>query len=322
MQGSAPTLQGSAPKLQSTYNPQTVATFTQPQLGTVSLGQNKVQGAATSGASSVGQAQSDYNNLLKQIRDLQSSLNQKAYAPSLDVAAINAKARAAAEGAVNPYYIKQLNDFLTQQAAVKRQQEQQTATNIQNLEETLSNTLQEHTVKQQRTGEDVAKNLATISTEADQFQTDSGQQYDAERIAQAKQLAQAGLTGGIGAQQQESAQTAHNTQEKRQEQQFQTGREGQELFKARTFEDLSRAGELAKGSTEKGKKQAQVDLANFIENQGFETESKKSQIETARLQAVGQEISNQGRLLVNNFISSIANPAQRQAALQAYGGLY
>src|SRR5688572_10914726 len=45
--------------------------------------------------------------------------------PSLDIAATQAKARAEAEGAVNPFYTKQLNDFLAQQAA--QRQRQQTA---------------------------------------------------------------------------------------------------------------------------------------------------------------------------------------------------
>ncbi len=240
--------------------------------------------------------------------------------PKLDYAAIQTQARAQAENAVNPYYTSQLNKFLEQQSFQKQQQQAQTETNVKNLEDTLKNTLEGNTIQQGRTAEDVALNQANINQTADQFQTDTGQAADANRIAQARQIAQAGTTGGLGAQQQEATQIARNTGEKRQEQQFQQQRNTQELFKTRTFEDLARSGELATASTEKGKKQADFDLNNFMKNADFELENKKGQLEVQRLQAVGDEQSKQARLAYNQYLAKIKDPAQLALAGQIYGG--
>jgi len=261
---------------------------------------------------------------LKAQRDLMSSYsraNQQVYAPSINLSAINSQARASAENAVNPFYTKQLNDFLAQQAALKSQKEQQAQTDIQLAEQKLKDILGENQVKQARTTEDVALNQEQINTTADQFQTDTGTQANVDRLAMAKELAAGGSTGGLAAQKQETAQAARNTTEGRQEQQFQQKRQEQEIFKARTFEDLGRAGEQAGRGKEQAVKQTNFDLQNYITNQGFENESKKSTLEAARLSAIAEEQSNQRRLQINNFISSISNPAQRQAALQAYGGI-
>lgn len=240
--------------------------------------------------------------------------------PALDLAALQAKARADAEGAVNPYYTKLLNDFLTQQSAQKAQQQAQYDTNIKNLDDQLAETLKTNEITGKRTTEDVGQNMADINQNADIFQTDSGQAADAARIAQARGLAQSGLTGGVGAQQQEAATAASNTGEKRQEQQFQHQRQAQELFKTRTFEDLARSGELATKSTEKGKKAAKFDLDSFIEGQGFNEQNQRSSLEQQRLGAVQQEQGNRAKLALNEWLAKIRDPAQLLAASQIYGG--
>ena len=243
--------------------------------------------------------------------------NQQVYAPNLNLAGIASQARKAAAGAVNPFYTKSLNDFVSQQVYEKKQQEAQTATNIQDLQDQLNNTLQQNNITGQRTTQDVNTNLGQINTTADQFQTDSGTAYDQARLAQAKNVS----SGGIGQQQLAAAQKANATTEGRQEQQFTQQRNQQNLYKARTFEDLARAGELAKTTETKGAKQAQFDLNQFIKEQGFSLGLKKTDLEIARQNALDTAAQKQGQALVNKFISSIANPAQRQAARQAYGGL-
>ena len=79
---------------------------------------------------------------------------------------------------------------------------------------------------------------------------------------------------------------------------------------------------MASKSKEKGVKAAQLDLAQFIEDQTTELEREKTQLEQSRLGAVAGEQQNQGKLLVNSFLSKISNPAQYIAAVNAYGGLY
>lgn len=242
--------------------------------------------------------------------------------PKLDFAAVQAKARADAEGAVNPYYTKQLNDFLAQQAARRQQQQTQYETSVKNLEDQLSNTIAGNEITKGRTTEDMAQNVADINQSADIFQTDTGTAADANRIAQARELAQSGLTGGLGAQQAETAQTQRNTAEKRQEQEFQKNRTQQELFKTRTFEDLARSGELATKATEKGKTAAKFDLDAFIQGQGFEEQRTRSSLEADRLQAISREQGNRSKLAFNQYLANIRDPQQLLLASQIYGGAF
>ena len=135
------------------------------------------------------------------------------YAPKLDVAAMNAKARSQAENAVNPYYTKALNDYLEKAAFAKATEEEQTKTNIKNYEDTLAQTLAQNETTKTRTAQDTALNEAQIARTEDQFQTDSGQAFDAARIAEARRAAVAGITGGTAGASQEALQTKNATQE-------------------------------------------------------------------------------------------------------------
>ena len=241
------------------------------------------------------------------------------YAPKLDFAAINSQARQSAENAVNPYYTKTLNDFLTQQSAQRQQQQTQTETNIKNIGDTLKQTQEDIATSTQRTTEDVAKNQAEVDQTADEFQTDTGSAFDVSRRAEAAAVAKAGLTGGLGAQQKEASQTSRNTAEKRQTGKFDEAKEKQELFKARTFEDLTKTGTRAVTSAEKSTKQAKFDLDTYIQNQGFQETNKRNETETQRQNAIYDKQEEQRKLLTQQFIAKIANPAKRQAAQVAYG---
>lgn len=316
---------GSGLSLQSTYNPQKAASaqILQPTANP--------RGASFSGPTNEGayweRMLNNIDNMAfqKQIDSLNATIkaNQQAYAPALDLASINSQARAKAEANVNPYYTKQLQTFLQKQAFQRGVQQKQTQMNIEGLNENLQNTLQAGEIDKTRTAEDVATNLNKINTKADEFQQDTGEQFNDARIQQAKQIASQGLTqSGIGSQQQLATQSKRNTVEGRQSAEFQQQKDVQNLFKTRTFEDIARSGGLAKKAKERGVKQAEFDLNNYIKNQEFELESEKLSLESQRLQRIAQETSAQGGMLVNQFIQSIANPAQRQAAAQAYGGLF
>lgn len=244
------------------------------------------------------------------------------YAPKLDIAGLNARARSAAEGAVNPYYTKALNDYLEKAAFQKGVQEQQTKVNVQNLEDQLKDTLETNTITQQRTNEDVTKNLGDIGKTADEFQTDSGEGYDAARIAEAKRASVAGVTGGTAAGQQEALQTKNATAEQRQEDQFKEQREQQELFRSRSFEDITRSNSKATTSKEKGITQANFDLDSFIKNQALEEKGTRNKLEQERLETIANNQKSQATLMFTDWLAGISNPAQYVAALQTYGGLF
>lgn len=242
-------------------------------------------------------------------------------APKLDIAALNAQARAAAENAVNPFYTKRLNDFLAQQSVQRQQQQTQYDTNIKDIEDRLSQSLEQSGVKRTQTTEDVALNQQEIAQNADQFQTDAGQQFDESRLDLARATAAGGLTGGLGAQKQVQATVARNTQEERQTQKFQQAKAAQDLFKTRTFEDLAKTDELNKVTGEKGKKQSKFDFDSFIQNLGFSEQNTRNTLEQERLQRIGDEQRNQAKLQFNQYLAGIRDPAQLQAAVQTYGSL-
>lgn len=308
IQGTSPTLQSASTagiKLQNTSNPQVVANW----------------GAPLPPANNAAA-----NSVLQQSQNLLNQYGYGAgpvYAPKLDLAAINAQARAAAQNNVNPFYVKSLNDFVAQQASEKAQQQAQTDINIKNLKDTLTNTQAANATTGERTTEDTATKEANIAQTADWRQTDQGGQYDIDRVSQAIQQAKSGLTGsGIAAGAAASTQEKFNTTESRQATGDQQAKAQAELLKARTFEDLGTSNKLAGEVETKGETQQNVNLTNFLTNQGFTLQNEKNDLEQKRLQSVAAESQTQAKLLVDKFIASIANPAQRMAALQAYGNAF
>lgn len=243
------------------------------------------------------------------------------YAPKLDIAGLNARARAAAEGAVNPYYTKVLNEFLQQQSVQKQQHQTQYDMNIKNLEDTLQQSLEDNTTTRKRTTEDVATNQADINNKADQFQVDSGTQFNTDRLAKAKELSAAGLTGGLAAQQIQNQESTRDLTESRQDEDFQNQRNTQALFKGRTFEDLAKSDVLATNTTSKNKTQEKFNLDSYIQSAQADEANKRNELEKSRLQDVAQNQQQQAKLAFQRWIAGITNPAQRQAAISTYGGL-
>lgn len=260
--------------------------------------------------------------LIQSLINQANAANQKVYAPALNTGAIYSQANATANANVNPYYTKLLNDFVGQQATAKQQQQQQTDFNIKNLQDQLAQTLQANTVTGTRTTEDTANSEAQAAQVADNRQVDQGTQFNTDRNALAVKEAGAGLTGsGLAAGAQATAQQAHDTTETRQAQTDQAAKDATELAKARTFEDLATSNTNATSSEGKGETQANFDLNKFITGQASDLQNEQQTLESQRQSALANERQNQTKILVSNFINSIANPAQRQAAYSAYGSL-
>ncbi len=242
-------------------------------------------------------------------------------APKLDIASLNAKARQAAENAVNPFYTKRLNDFLAQQAALRQRQTAQFETDTKNIQDRLAQSLEQSGLKRSQTTEDVQLAQQDIAQNADEFQVDAGQQFDQARLDLARATSAGGLTGGLGAQRQAEATQTRNTQEQRQTQKFQQAKAAQDLFKTRTFEELAKSDELNKVSTEKGKKQAKFDFDSYIQDLGFKEADTRNSLEQDRLERIANEQRNQAKLQFNQYLAGIRDPAQLQAAVQTYGSL-
>lgn len=245
------------------------------------------------------------------------------YAPKLDTASIYAKARTQAENAVNPFYTKQLNDFLAQQGALKQQRQEQYTTDIGNYKQALKDTEEANALNKERTGEDAALKQTNINTANDNNQVDTGNTFEDQRLQAARDQATSGVLGsGAGNRATAVATTARNTTEGRQNDQFQEQRQQADLFKNRTFEDLAKSTELATTGEATKEKQATFDLDSYIQNAGFNEQDQRNKLEEARLQRVAQESGSQAKLLFNNYLAGISNPAQYEAAVRTYGGSF
>lgn len=323
LQGSSASLQGGTGINVAGSNPQQTSSINIQSPGDTAILQGQQQVSSANAYNNTATQQN--SDLTAQVNKLLAQLNaqQAAYAPPLDLNSIYSSAEKSAAQAVNPYYSKQLKDFVAQQAADKITQQQQTQTNIQNLQNELTNTLQGNAISGARTSQDVLTNEQQIGQQADQTQAEQGTQFDQARIAQAKQLASEGLTtSGLGTQQVLQSQTDRNTQEAQQADQNKQQVDAQELFKSRTLEDLGRSSQLAQQTETTGEKQANFDLGNYISQQSRDLKSEKSTLEQQRLDKVSSKASEIADQKINKFIQSIADPAQRQAAVQAYAGAF
>lgn len=293
------------------------------QVPNLTVGSTPTSVAASGNA--INTAQTTADNTTTQINALLAQIaaqNQKVYAPALDTSAIYNTASTNAAANVNPYYTKLLNDFITQQGTARQQQQTQTATNIQNLQDQLTQLQTANTVTGNRATEDAATSEATAATAADNRQTDQGTAFDTARNAEAVNLAKSGLTGsGLAAGTQATSQKTQDTTEARQAAADQATKDATELTKARTFEDLATSNTNATSAEAKGETQANFDLNNFITSQTTDLSTEQQTLEQQRQAALATEKENQTKILVNNFINSISNPAQRQAAISAYGNL-
>jgi hypothetical protein len=262
-------------------------------------------------------------NASADILKLLAGAQQAAVAPNWDINSIYKQSGSAAAKQVNPYYTKQLKAFQSGQAKAKALQDQQRQLTLQGLTDSYNETLQSNQLTGERTADDVLLNQQQIGMAADQRQMDQGMQFDDARIEQAKQLAQGGLTGdGMGGQQVLESQTARNVQEGRQGEQDVQAVAQQELVKARTFEDIGRSNVLAGGAKAKGEKQTKIDWDKFIHGQGEDLREYKDTSEKQRLERLSSVQGKITQTKINSMIRNIANPAQRAAAAQAYGGRF
>lgn len=257
-----------------------------------------------------------------QLQSLLASLRPVSPA-NVDYKAINAQARQQAEESVNPKYTQQLNDMLAREAVKRGRAQQDYNLGVQNIQEQLQQTQAGNEQQRGRTAEDVATNTGIINQAADQFQTQTGQQFDEQRLQQAAQLASSGLTtSGVGQQQIQQAVNQQNVSEQQKEQDFQHQRAAQAILKARTFEDLAQSDVLAGKQAEKGKASTKLNLDRLIEDIGYEQSQAQQDIAEKRLADVAQQTQGYSKIGFNNYLQSIRDPRIRAATAQAYGAIF
>lgn len=246
------------------------------------------------------------SNLLAELRRLQNSIPPAPRLANFNVMANWQAAQSAAERAVNPLYDKYLNDFLAQTAAKKSTKQREFNLNLETIGQEKDYTLGENQVQRGRTAEDVTSALEKIGKNEEVFQTDEGQQFDTNYRKAAEELAAGGMaTSGIGKQSTADQIRLRNVSSQRQLDEFQGQREAKNLFKTRTFEDLTRGDNRATQLAESKTKAAQFDLDKYLEDLGFEETKFRQENEFQRLQSVFQESQTREKTGVEQFLAGL-----------------
>lgn len=258
----------------------------------------------------------------KQLLDAQNASNaliqqqlQQSYLPYFDILGNYNQAKGAAAGVVNPLYQAKLNDYLKQEQVNKERKQADFATTNTQLEDALKTALEASGISRDRTSQDVASNLGLIANQEQNFQQDTGLNFDRARSALSGNVAQAGLTtSGLGAQQQADQQFQRNTTEGRQVQAFDTQKQAQNLLKTRTFEDLGRADVQVNKQVGQQKDAVKLDLDRYLQDLATQEAQTRNDLDLQRLGAIAAETQNQERLGVNRFLSTLRGSALKNAA--------
>lgn len=268
----------------------------------------------------------DYNrgmaNIQAQLNAALAEINRPGKVLGFDPAGALARARQQAEASVSPYYqsllAKMAEDYNIRRETARGENQRE----IQGLEMGHKNTLEDVGIGRQRTTEDVTQNLENIANQEEQFQQDTGEQFDAQRDQASAQMAESGLaTSGIGAQQIGRMQQQRNTQEGRKEQQFQLQERMQQQFKNRTFEDLALKENRSKEQTEFGKEKATFNLTQALKGWDNEQAQKNMQLEKTRMQDIAERSSQGYQSELGRFLAANANARGKdiEATRAAYG---
>jgi hypothetical protein len=264
------------------------------------------------------------NGLQSQLKALQSQL---AYQPKLaqfDVMGNYSRARSQAESAVNPLYEKYLKDFLAKQQVQGQNKRTETDLRKQSTQLELGQTLEESNVNRNRTAQDTVAALQKSIEQEGQFQQDTGTQFDVDRRANAESIAAAGLTtSGIGQNRMFVQEEGRNIDEGRQVKEFNNQREAKKLFQARTFEDLARGDENARGIATQKDKEAQFDLDAYLSELAANETQFRTENEVKRLGDINQQAQTFERAGTQQFLASLAGagwrPQDIALAYQVYG---
>lgn len=286
-----------------------------------------LQASKTTPTTPPANPQPDFNAQLAsytaQLKALQNQIAQQPKIYSYNVADASAKARAAAEQAVNPYYTQQLNKFLEQEQIKQKRAQEDSAYQQQQLDQALQDALTASQTSRQRTEQDAATKLADVQNASDYYQNTEANTFDKARQALLTNVAQSGLTtSGLGQQQQNEQIQNRNIESAQQQRSFNAQTDAINTLKTRTFEDLQRQDTNAQRNTTQNKQRVQVDLDRALQDIGYETDAFKAKNEYERLNALVGEEAKQYQLGVNQFIQGLAAKGARAQDIQATRALY
>lgn len=249
----------------------------------------------------------------RQTAELRRQIDSMPKLPVYNTADAWARAQSKAASSVNPVYQDKLNNKLAEFQAGIRQKTEETTRGKEALSTKLAQDIEDIAINRQRTGEDVNAKIAESLYQEGRFQDLEGTQFDRENRQARTELAQAGLTqSGLGAQQLEDAELGRNETSADQVRTFKNEQQAQELFKTRTFEDLSKSETRKTQLTDVQKKDLDITLSNYIENTNIAETQYRWQNEAERLDALFGATTNAYNTDIRNFLASLQGKARPQ----------
>lgn len=254
----------------------------------------------------------DNSALYAQLNALQAQIAAQPKLPYYDIGAARAQASNTAASVVNPVYQDKINKFLAKAAEARTQKTTDINRGKEDLTTALTQSLEDTATNRTRTSQDVASKIGETNYQEGQFQNADAAQFDATNRDARVGLADAGLTtSGLGSQKLEQLQLDRNTQSADQLRTFENQRQTQELFKTRTFEDLGTKDTRSTQLTDRQKEGLDIDLNNFIVNQGLDEQGFRADTEAERLNAMFQATEQSYQSQVGQFIASLINSGAR-----------
>ena len=267
------------------------------------------------------------DDALKEIENLTNSLAGLAGAGSRQVqpltpnfASINSRARKSAAKAVNPFYQKEITEFIRRRNLAKTRAQRDAETGIERAQQNLQDLLELGQTQRERTAEDTARNIDEVNIQEDVFQEQAGREFDAGRRGLQEDIAASGLTtSGLGRGRIREAERARGAEEGEVARQTNVKREAYRRLKTRTFEDIFDREKRGQRDTDLAIKDIKIDLEDFIEDIEADIVAQKRRNERERLQALRSEEDRQRQILLTKFVNAISDPAVRLATAQSVG---
>jgi hypothetical protein len=255
----------------------------------------------------------EYKESQRQIAALQQQIAAMPKLPVYNTSAAWSKAQGTASAAVNPVYQDKLNRQLAKYTAEREQQTVATNRGKESLDVSQRELMQDIGTERQRTNEDTASKIGEINYQEGQFQDAEGADYDVANREARAELSRTGLgtEAGLGAQQLEQNQIDRNTASADQVRTFTNAKEAQQLLKTRTFEDLDTKCTRSAQLTDVQKKDLDITLSNFIENQKLDEQSFRANNEAERLGAMFDATQQAYNTDIRNWLAGLSGQGWR-----------
>lgn len=242
---------------------------------------------------------------------------------TMDTGAAWNQAAQMATAAVSPIYQQKMSDFLHGQSVALQQQQASTNTAKTALDTTLANSLADTQTQRTRTSEDTTANIGDINATQDYNARTGGLSFDTAQRALTEGTGAAGTgESGLGRQQVTAAATSYGLQSNEQVRQSTNKVAAANTLMNRTFEDLGTSDTRSTATNVTGKANLEVNLQNFIQNQGLDLTNEQHAEDLAKAEDIAGQTGTNEQKLVNQWLQSLAGKGYTSQEIANAASIY